>query len=241
MAILPNTEIYIVILAIGGVYLLISAILDLEILVGHFSLGLPYAFIGWGSIGLITNNEPTSFIWGFLFIWLTISAMYLYLSSHTSAFEKYFLKPAVVTIPIQPGKIGEIKVARDEGYDFLPAKANNLIKPIPKNESVRIIDLEGVNALVSMDYEEIQIENSFSQFYNKVASFLRLLTIKSKHSGTCIVCYGNLKGSKNYVNCPSCDSIAHRDHIEDWLDIRAKCPHCRTEIEFKGSKLIISS
>ncbi|MHA2028201.1 MAG: hypothetical protein ACW99A_11160 [Candidatus Kariarchaeaceae archaeon] len=241
MAILPNTEIYITILIIGGAYLLISAILDLEILLGHFSLGLPYALIGWGVIGLVTNNEPNSFIWGFLFIWISISAMYLYLSSYTSSYEKYYLKSAVVTIPIKPGKIGEIKVSRGEGFDFLPAKASNIIKPIGKNETVRIIELEGVNAHVSVDYKEIRLENTFSKFYNRIATFLRLLTIKSKHSGVCIVCYGNIKGSKNFTKCPSCDSIAHKDHMIDWLDIRKTCPHCRSEIEFKGTKLTMST
>ena len=95
MAILTNTEIYVIILILGLTYFLLSAALNFEILLGHFSLGLPYAMVGWGIIGLLTMNEPTSFLSGFLLIYVSITGIYLYMTSYTSSYEKYYLKPAM--------------------------------------------------------------------------------------------------------------------------------------------------
>lgn len=241
MAILPNTEIYVIILILGLAYFLLSAILNFEILLGQFSLGLPYGTVGWGIVGLLTMNEPSSFLWGFLLIWLSISGIYLYMSSYTSTYEKYYLKPAEVTIPIKPDKTGEIKVIRGKGFDFLPARANNLVKPISKGESVRIIELDGINAIVSINYKEIELENTFSKFYNRIAKVARLLAIKSKQSGICVVCYGNVKGRKNTVKCPSCDSVAHFEHLKEWVNIHSNCPNCRSRLKIEKSKIILAN
>lgn len=240
MAILLNTEIYVIILILGLAYFLLSAFFNFEILLGHYSLGVPYAMVGWGIIGLLTMNEPTSFLWGFLLIWFSISGIYLYMSSYTSTYEKYYLKPAVVTIPIKPDKTGEIKVARGAGFDFLPAKANDLVKPISKGESVRIIELEGTNAIVSINYKEIELENTFSNFYNRIARVVRILSIKSKYSGVCVVCYGNVKGSKDAVKCPSCDSVAHFEHLKEWINIHSNCPNCRSSLKLEKSKIMLA-
>lgn len=239
MAILPSTDIYLIILFLGLAYFILSAFFNLEVLLGHYSLGVPYALVGWGIIGLLTMKEPTSFLLGFLVIWISISTIYLFLTSYTSSYEKYYLKPGVVTIPIKPDKFGEIKISRDGGFDFLQAKASNLVKPIIKGETVRIIELEGTKAIVSIDYTEIELENTFSKWYNRMAGLIRLLTIKSKYSGVCTVCYGNVKGSRDAVKCPSCDSIAHFDHLKEWVDMKSSCPNCRSKLKVEGSKILL--
>lgn len=240
MSIFSSSEIYLYLLFAGLIYFTISQILDIDILLGSYSLGVPYGLIGWGAIGLSTNNEPSSFLLGFLLIYSSITGMFLYLSVHDSRHEKYFLKEGEVTIPIQPEKIGEIRVQREGGYDFLGALAYNIVKPILKGETVRIIDLEGVMAVVSTDYQEIVLENQFSNFYNRISKAVQLLSIKAKYSGICMICYGNINKSKNAVKCPSCDSIAHLDHMKEWLDIRSKCPNCRTKLKLENSKISIT-
>ncbi len=233
-------EIYLSLLLVGLIYFTISKLVDADVLLGTYSLGIPYGLVGWGVIGLSTNNEPSSFIWGFLLIYSSITSMFLYLSVHHSRHEKYFLKQGEVTIPIKPEKIGEIRVKREGGYDFLGAIAHNIVKPILKGDTVRIVELDGVMAVVSTDHQEIVLENKFSNVYNRISKAVQFLSVKTKHSGVCMICYGNINKSKKAVKCPSCDSIAHSDHMKEWLDIRSKCPNCRTKLSLDNFKIRIS-
>ncbi|OLS20160.1 MAG: hypothetical protein HeimC2_38500 [Candidatus Heimdallarchaeota archaeon LC_2] len=240
MAIFTYNEFYSSILIVGLIYFAFSRLVDADILLGPYSLGIPYGLIGWGMSGLLSENGVSSFLWGFLFIYASITAMYLYLTVHHSRHEKYLLKLGEVTIPIKPDKIGEIRIHRDGGYDFLSAYAKNIDKTIEKGDSVRVIDFDGVVAVVSTDQQKIVLENKFSRFYNQISKAVQLLLVKSRYSGVCMVCYGNINKSKKAIKCPSCGSIAHSDHLKDWLDIRSKCPNCRTKLKLEGSKITIT-
>lgn len=240
MAIFAYDEFYSMLLVVGLLYFVISKLIETDFLLGPYSLGVPYGLIGWGLIGLISGDGFYSFFLGFLFVYSFITSMHLYLSVHHSRHEKYYLKQGEVTIPIKPDKIGEIKIVRNGGFDFLGAWAENITKPIGKGDSVRIVGLDGVMAIVSTDHKELELENKFSSFYNRISKIVRLLSVKSKYTGTCMICYGNLHKSKRAVECPSCGSIAHSDHMKEWLEIRSKCPNCRTKLKFEGSKISIT-
>ena len=135
MAIFTYNEFYSTLLIVGLIYFVFSRLIDADILLGPYSLGIPYGLIGWGLIGILIEKEPSSLIWGFVFVYITITAMHLYLSVHHSQREKYLLKEGEVTIPIIPDKVGEIRISIDGGYDFLGAYSKNIEKTVTKIET----------------------------------------------------------------------------------------------------------
>ncbi len=47
---------------------------------------------------------------------------------------------------------------------------------------------------------------------------------------TCIVCKGYFEHDDQLGECPNCNSIAHKDHLQAWLLIKNECPICKSEI-----------
>ncbi|MHA2092189.1 MAG: hypothetical protein ACW98K_15155 [Candidatus Kariarchaeaceae archaeon] len=229
---------YSVILGIGLFYFVIALFSDLEFLMGTFSLGLPYGLLGWGILGLLDSGEPFAFGIGFLFPFLAISAMYTYTTSSGKILEEFLFKEGIVTIPITPKKKGEIKVSSRNSNEFLIATAENISKPIPKGENVRIIDIEGVIAQVTTDLSTIKTINRRSTLYNSIFRVIQFLAPRPSISGICMVCYAGLIRSKQGIKCPNCNQVAHKEHIRDWLLIKQTCPNCRTGLEWQRDKLI---
>ena len=234
-----NDLFYFVMTGLGVAYFLIAAFTDIEVLIGKLSLGLPYSLIGWGVTGLFNTGEPYAFLIGFLFPFISISAIYYYTTSSGKLMEDLLFKQGIVTIPIKPEKKGEIKIKRQSGYDFYVAAAENISKPITKGTEVKIIDVDGVVSYVSSDLDGLKRLDKRSDLYNYLFKIIQILTPRPRISGTCIVCYGGLIKSKQGIKCPFCSQVAHVDHMRDWLAIKEKCPHCRTNLDWKGEKLVI--
>lgn len=43
----------------------------------------------------------------------------------------------------------------------------------------------------------------------------------------CMVCQRRIGQGEGHSRCPFCGTLAHRDHLLQWLDIRTVCPHCQ--------------
>lgn len=48
---------------------------------------------------------------------------------------------------------------------------------------------------------------------------------------TCSVCLLNINYGDSTLKCPHCNSIAHQDHLREWLKIKSYCPYCKQEIK----------
>ena len=46
----------------------------------------------------------------------------------------------------------------------------------------------------------------------------------------CIICQGLIKHGENVLECPTCNNVAHKEHMEQWLKIKEECPICKTRV-----------
>jgi hypothetical protein len=47
----------------------------------------------------------------------------------------------------------------------------------------------------------------------------------------CLVCHKVIGPDEDYIQCPHCLGLAHRDHLEEWLLIKAVCPYCQQPLQ----------
>ncbi|MHA1218541.1 MAG: RING finger domain-containing protein [Candidatus Heimdallarchaeaceae archaeon] len=52
----------------------------------------------------------------------------------------------------------------------------------------------------------------------------------------CMVCQGLIKKGDNVKECPTCNNVAHEDHLEQWMKIKQECPICKTRISKRNLK-----
>ncbi len=45
----------------------------------------------------------------------------------------------------------------------------------------------------------------------------------------CSVCQGLVKRGDTILECPTCENVAHKDHMNQWLRIKQECPVCKTK------------
>ena len=51
-----------------------------------------------------------------------------------------------------------------------------------------------------------------------------------------MVCQGLIKKGDNVKECPTCNNVAHDDHLEQWMKIKQECPICKTRISKRNLK-----
>ena len=47
----------------------------------------------------------------------------------------------------------------------------------------------------------------------------------------CTVCHKVIGPNDDYIQCPYCKSLAHRAHLEEWLQIKPVCPYCQKRLQ----------
>ena len=52
----------------------------------------------------------------------------------------------------------------------------------------------------------------------------------------CSICQGLIKSGENVLECPTCNNIAHKEHMLQWLKIKEECPICKTEVSNRTLK-----
>jgi predicted RNA-binding Zn-ribbon protein involved in translation (DUF1610 family) len=50
-------------------------------------------------------------------------------------------------------------------------------------------------------------------------------------SGICMVCKRGLENADEMLFCPHCGSLAHRDHLLEWLHVKNYCPSCGRHLD----------
>ena len=57
----------------------------------------------------------------------------------------------------------------------------------------------------------------------------------------CIVCLNSIGVGEEISICPSCSSVAHSEHFEQWLENSETCPYCKHNIKKKLEKIKMES
>lgn len=231
---------YTIILIVGIIYLIVAFFTEFEFLLGKMSFGLPYSLTAWGLMGILGASDLQAFLLGFLLVFLITS--YLYSKLHVTGFEldKYLLQEARVTvaIPKESNRKGEIVFEADGGMKhIMAAPYDDIIKPIPKNSMVRIIDVKGHIALVSTEIQIPKHKTTSKNIKYSMIKFFNSITPKNKVTGVCMICFGRLIGASDGFTCPSCVAVAHTYHITEWVKIKGFCPNCRIGLELKKNKI----
>jgi C4-type Zn-finger protein len=58
----------------------------------------------------------------------------------------------------------------------------------------------------------------------------------AKTLGTCPVCKSDIRKSDPVVSCPYCGTLAHRDHLLEYLHVKGNCPSCGKRLNEKEIK-----
>jgi hypothetical protein len=227
-----------ILLIVGILLFILSLFSDIEIIFGRVSFAFQYSLLLWPIVYFIGTEEPSAFLYGFIIPFIVIFLVYTAMTTGGVEYHNFILKEARVTvpIPIDINKTGEVTFEYDGGTLFLQAKSDHeLLKPIPKDTMIRILGFEGQMALVSTEIK--LIERSPNVIRVGILNVLEKITPKARISGTCMICFGSLVHSTEGVKCPACKSVAHKDHMEAWVDIKNKCPHCRREVKLEKHKI----
>lgn len=54
-----------------------------------------------------------------------------------------------------------------------------------------------------------------------------------KARAKCSVCHNDLVSEDQYVKCPYCGALSHREHLLKWIRGKGYCPNCRQRLEEK--------
>ena len=52
----------------------------------------------------------------------------------------------------------------------------------------------------------------------------------------CSICQGLIKRGDMVFECPSCNNLAHQEHLSQWMRIKQECPICKTKISKRTLK-----
>jgi transcription elongation factor Elf1 len=47
----------------------------------------------------------------------------------------------------------------------------------------------------------------------------------------CSVCLGDIASGEQFVKCPYCGILCHRDHLSEWIKVKGYCPNCRQRLK----------
>jgi len=89
----------------------------------------------------------------------------------------------------------------------------------------------------------ITLGNDASIFFNREQSIddnntgISFITKEvGKWSGTrelrCMICWLKIEEGEETTSCPHCNSVAHKDHLDQWFTSKGNhnCPRCKREI-----------
>ena len=69
---------------------------------------------------------------------------------------------------------------------------------------------------------------------NSISIDARILAIKYEKEiikeEICMVCKLQLKNAKDVLQCPRCESLYHRNHLEKWIKSKKSCPVCSQKL-----------
>jgi predicted RNA-binding Zn-ribbon protein involved in translation (DUF1610 family) len=47
----------------------------------------------------------------------------------------------------------------------------------------------------------------------------------------CSVCLGDIASGDQFVKCPNCGVLSHRNHMLEWIKVKGYCPNCRQKLK----------
>ncbi len=111
-----------------------------------------------------------------------------------------------------------------------------------KNEVLRnlfVLTSEGF-IIGTLSGNKLKLTKSLIKYHSKFTCFFCGIEIKRnqefcKSCGNrvihCSVCRSVISGEESKLKCPSCNNIAHEEHLIDWLRIKSECPICKVKLK----------
>lgn len=145
-----------------------------------------------------------------------------------------------VPIPVKSHYRGEIMVPFENTNKHVIATSfDPIIKPIPKDTKVRIIQFDDKVALVSTEMKLAHEPEFLERLERSSIKLINRITPKNKVTGICMICFAQLIGARDGWTCPACNHVAHQYHIMEWIKIKGFCPICRNSLEMKKNRIIL--
>ncbi len=204
-----------------------------------------------GALMLLGIETWLSFLWGILTVagllilwWLVVTPIAVITISDYRGLGGVVKKEITLDTP------GEIRVTRrDAKIATLIAEIDSSQtrkKRIPKGSGVYIADFDGVVAKVVPYLPLGAIRRSASKrripfdIVDNVRKRLHLRKIDKKAIGICRICLLPVFKNEKWKEIPCCNSIAHMDHLKQWLEIKGFCPYCKKRLSWSGKHIIVS-
>jgi hypothetical protein len=187
-------------------------------------------------MGLLDLEEPIP-IFSALLVYIFAFLLYISLEHQFKLVDEILLREGIVTIGIYPNQKGEIKIKQPYGDQFYIAKAENILKPIPKGVKTYVIGVEDNIAIVQENFPAKLEQRNISKTKSVLYKIRQWITPNRKISSPCMICFGLIKRSRGSIECPNCEGHAHKDHLLIWLENRNVCPNCKIALHWDGYSL----
>ena len=81
-------------------------------------------------------------------------------------------------------------------------------------------------------WDRFTLESKLKE-YNRLLEKEALIKryLEEKKEKLCIICSSTILKEHKYTKCPYCNSVAHIDHLKEWIRQKSICPVCRKEID----------
>ncbi|MDH5644693.1 MAG: hypothetical protein OEZ01_01730, partial [Candidatus Heimdallarchaeota archaeon] len=195
----------------------------------------PIFLFVWGILGYNNTESINAFIIGLIVSGL-LGIIFLQINDPKDIYDQSIGKIAIVDIPINPGKKGQIILETDNGREYFVAEGiDNEINTIPKWTKVVISHFNGVYAQVYEFNSNFKINKpSEKKSYSKIIKFIR----KKSKDKFCMICFADIGILENSSSCPQCNYNAHIEHLKAWLEIRNVCPNCKAILQFDANNIV---
>ena len=90
-----------------------------------------------------------------------------------------------------------------------------------------------------MRYQDVVEENRVREEKRKIEiveqkkrekNIERLIYKGNIEGKVCAICKLDLRKKQKIVACPQCQTLFHKEHLEEWLEKEEKCPICKMKI-----------
>ncbi|NHJ86423.1 MAG: E3 ubiquitin protein ligase [Asgard group archaeon] len=105
-----------------------------------------------------------------------------------------------------------------------------IIINITKKTENKTIDNQIRNIEQPLNENQTTIENDYPTTMNTRIIIkpyqIRINEKDEKSNRICLICKLEIRNKQQIYQCPNCESLFHREHLEEWLATSKKCPVC---------------
>ena len=78
---------------------------------------------------------------------------------------------------------------------------------------------------------DLRLEKKTTKQSKKVISLKTEISLEESSEKLCAICKLPIRKGQEISICPYCESIFHKEHLSDWLELADDCPVCNTKLK----------